>query len=1152
MSARPRPHPYAPCPAMSGIERSPDDRPMPGVVLHVEEEPNGKGFFLCVEDGDGTTSRERLALTDEHHRQFDALRDWPDDDNTEGAQRTFLDLLGSVPTATARLRRYVPASPDDLPPLERVFFASTSAVAHRLPIELITFEKRGRDTDHVAPALTDRSNLVRSAQVATPSPEPPDRTPRVLVVLGRQGQSRAARDGRPLVLDLLHAIVGAGRGQGEHKAELHFALPKQEHEVLAQHAGRDRDLTAVAQLLADPARRVVLRSVETLLALLRGDALALDGEAAPRGPYDVVFFLGHSFEENVTRAHGVAREAAAFDLGLPRDGKEPRPTFAELRAALAHGATRLVAREGKEPGPTFDELRDALVHGESRLVGMFACLVGPDAALALLQSVDHVLLTSARVRVDDASGSLRALLQALLLERRNIDVVARRARGAFPPGRAWILQQWTRTRSLRVLADPVALALADYRRKAAVKTRDDLLGTLLEDLALRVEEAIAIAPDGADGSAKVEYARVRRRERRRPEDGVFAGGATLADKLAAYRDTGEPCLEAFVVLAPPGAGKTVLLQGERARLAQEPDAFWIPVLVRLREWVRDDPTGDVLRFAVARMRGVAPAAVGDDDRTLRALRDAQHHRRVAFLLDGLDEVSPAAHDSLFPRLRELAAVPGCPVVVTSRPIGFINPGGLAELWLQPLDEPRQRDLVAKRYPERDDLWSTLARRCDASPSLQHLAGNPLFLTLMADLAAGGTEIQARPFLVLQDVLAYLLHQRHRPENQRMPYEAPEAVFAVLRRLALWWTRRRQAEWSEADLRAWITDDRDAGAADPVAKRLEADLRARGDWNEAAGFAEWLAELGRRTGIVNVGGEMGRRTFEFRHRAFQELLCAERLHELSPGLADPVQALAAGLGAGEVDGAATNELVNYWAEPIALAAGEITDPGAWILALIDHERTKPIALRALANACQLEPDTVTKIVGKLREWSERVAVYEALVERVDHARVVALLDALRRARTDGNDLWHLREVTLRLAAAGVAKARELANCLFDHLPPPRARDFARILPTRVPGIELRRWLGLWWRGVGRRRRPFLWKAVPAGTFTMGSPDNEEGRSGNENQVEVSIAQPFWIMATPVTFAMYRAFDRSHRHEWGEAPDLPVTEVAGLPRTRSAPG
>lgn len=46
-------------------------------------------------------------------------------------------------------------------------------------------------------------------------------------------------------------------------------------------------------------------------------------------------------------------------------------------------------------------------------------------------------------------------------------------------------------------------------------------------------------------------------------------------------------------------------------------------------------------------------------------------------------------------------------------------------------------------------------------------------------------------------------------------------------------------------------------------------------------------------------------------------------------------------------------------------------------------------------------------------------------------------------------------------------------------------------------------------------------VPPGTFTMGSPEDEEGRKGWEHQREVTLTQPFFIAVTEVTQSQWEA-------------------------------
>ena len=68
------------------------------------------------------------------------------------------------------------------------------------------------------------------------------------------------------------------------------------------------------------------------------------------------------------------------------------------------------------------------------------------------------------------------------------------------------------------------------------------------------------------------------------------------------------------------------------------------------------------------------------------------------------------------------------------------------------------------------------------------------------------------------------------------------------------------------------------------------------------------------------------------------------------------------------------------------------------------------------------------------------------------------------------------------------------------------------------------------------------AIPAGSFTMGSPDDEEGRyPESENQVEVTLSQPFWLAKTQVTQAQWEGVMVSIPSHF-KASNLPVEAVS----------
>ena len=69
--------------------------------------------------------------------------------------------------------------------------------------------------------------------------------------------------------------------------------------------------------------------------------------------------------------------------------------------------------------------------------------------------------------------------------------------------------------------------------------------------------------------------------------------------------------------------------------------------------------------------------------------------------------------------------------------------------------------------------------------------------------------------------------------------------------------------------------------------------------------------------------------------------------------------------------------------------------------------------------------------------------------------------------------------------------------------------------------------------------FRW--IEPGTFMMGSPDDEKGRFGVEDQHEVTLTQGFWVAETTVTQALWEAVMKENPSNF-KGEDLPVETVS----------
>ena len=65
-------------------------------------------------------------------------------------------------------------------------------------------------------------------------------------------------------------------------------------------------------------------------------------------------------------------------------------------------------------------------------------------------------------------------------------------------------------------------------------------------------------------------------------------------------------------------------------------------------------------------------------------------------------------------------------------------------------------------------------------------------------------------------------------------------------------------------------------------------------------------------------------------------------------------------------------------------------------------------------------------------------------------------------------------------------------------------------------------------------------IPAGTFTMGSPDSEVGRKNDENQHQVIITRPFYMQTTLVTTEQWKKI-MGESYDSAQCNDCPVTGI-----------
>jgi formylglycine-generating enzyme required for sulfatase activity/GTPase SAR1 family protein len=569
----------------------------------------------------------------------------------------------------------------------------------------------------------------------------------------------------------------------------------------------------------------------------------------------------------------------------------------------------------------------------------------------------------------------------------------------------------------------------------------------------------------------------------------LAKAPTLRDLLSLDRAAHPAVTGRWVVLGDPGAGKTTLLRHLAATLARQDDRPWVPLFESLPRLLRD--RSSLLERIVRRLERAGQPAQGLAEALDRVGRDG----RLLLLLDGLDEVPREDRDEAEQLLRDLAVRwPDTPFVVTSRPIGYRPLGsGFREIDLLPLDRERRRELLARWFGRATGELDTVRAERSLSildtPELQEVAGNPLYLTLMALLFEQEIAPDRNRTRLYDQVFDLLLEGKHRPEAR--PMEPKATVRGVLRRLAFGMTEDNR----DAEPIAALEDRLYRPELDALRGKLERVSRWRGR------LRPFLEELAETTGILGPhdGADAD---WRFWHRTFREALTAECLWDQYQDKDGKAVVLA------RARATTAEEDLSRWAEPFALLAGRVNNPDDLVKALVQENR--PLALRALATAQRLRDETLREVLALSEKWKERSKVYRRLPELVSEPRrALALIDQLRRRTRDGNDLYFLESALRGVIGRFPEHAYEgetLAAHFYDHIPRP-PEDLFQWIETPHDG------------------RVSLWREIPAGRFWMGSPEGE-GLGDEQPRHEVTITAPFQMGAVPVTNSQYSVFDPGH--------------------------
>ncbi|HXG21627.1 MAG TPA: HEAT repeat domain-containing protein [Methylomirabilota bacterium] len=402
----------------------------------------------------------------------------------------------------------------------------------------------------------------------------------------------------------------------------------------------------------------------------------------------------------------------------------------------------------------------------------------------------------------------------------------------------------------------------------------------------------------------------------------------------------------FVVLGPPGSGKTTLVQylGWRAANGKLRAAGrrLLPVRVRLREWEA---------FAADKVGGEQqlPAYLAQHYSHLSPAPDAAVHWRrwlqhseVLLLFDGVDEIQ-GAPSFLSLLATTLATFANCPVVLTCRTVSFERHRSICPdfpiFTLAGLNQAQCHAYIRAFPAEHSARYNAdeVIKQLHRAPQLRSLAANPLLLSIICYVVESPS---AASFPTTRGALYHKAVEKllsFRARRISVPYPgpppAPHEKLAILQRVAL---------------QLFAQNDRQLSFSGRLlGQALKQALHEEGYGAAAAPWANALLEdLLQNSGLLRGNTEQG---FFFFHLTLQEFLAAAALasHINSQGWGALLTVAGRRMPVMQlIDKKAWDP---RWQEVIVLLSGQLTDPRPLLTLLT--EKKDDLFRRRLALAAE---------------------------------------------------------------------------------------------------------------------------------------------------------------------------------------------------------
>ena len=377
-------------------------------------------------------------------------------------------------------------------------------------------------------------------------------------------------------------------------------------------------------------------------------------------------------------------------------------------------------------------------------------------------------------------------------------------------------------------------------------------------------------------------------------------------KIWAMRDRSAPRIPAqkvinlaqkkAVILGAPGSGKTMLAsyfalmlcetpQSDSTQIGLEADADYLPIVVRIRDWILSPGMG-LLEY----LRSNAKDSLACKELPTGFFEHWLDRGKALILLDGLDEVVDEAQrrnvaeqiETFLHQYKEKENL----AVITSRPAGYRRDLFKLEEFphytLESFDDKQMTTFIDHWYDSRIEGNKVQAERRKAdlnkafakNDRIKLLAKNPLILTIITLIHRDRAVLPRQRYKLYEIAVETLVKSWEAVKD----IDFYEQVLLFLKSDDLLYILKKLAYWIHTQGSTGETEGGTLIDKDELIRWLRKEIQTlkKCEAHEAKGEAERFIDFIRqRTGLLN---EQGRDRYAFVHKTFQEYLTAEEIFD----------------------------------------------------------------------------------------------------------------------------------------------------------------------------------------------------------------------------------------------------------------------------------